>query len=322
MKKITEYNALGDKNFNKFKFQTITRHLIFLIYTPICHIIRLLGCMVTKQRDKCYNVSIATIFKNEAEYLDEWVCYHKLIGVEHMYLYNNFSDDNYLEILTPYVESGFITLIDWEVPHGQLAAYKHCIERYSEESNWIAFIDIDEFICLKKHRLINDWLKSYRRYPSVLINWKMFGTSGLLERDKNRLIIEQFDSSWAEHLDVGKSIINTSYKFKRVNHCHRFKAKVLGVDIPPVDEFKQFVINWIYMPNFMRRESQIQINHYWSKAYSDYIYKDTIRGSAMSAEASERRRDNLNRRFDYHETNNTVKDHTIQRFLTLLKSSM
>ena len=46
---------------------------------------------------KSYNVSACAIFQNEAPYLKEWIEYHRLIGVEHFYLYNNGSTDNYDE---------------------------------------------------------------------------------------------------------------------------------------------------------------------------------------------------------------------------------
>ena len=43
--------------------------------------------------------SICMNFKDEAIYLKDWVEYHLSIGVDHFYLYNNESSDNFLEIL-------------------------------------------------------------------------------------------------------------------------------------------------------------------------------------------------------------------------------
>lgn len=36
-------------------------------------------------------LAIVAIAKNEAEYIREWVVFHKIIGVSHIYLYNNDS---------------------------------------------------------------------------------------------------------------------------------------------------------------------------------------------------------------------------------------
>lgn len=35
-----------------------------------------------------YELAIATIFKNNAPFLKEWIEYHRMQGVKHFYLYN------------------------------------------------------------------------------------------------------------------------------------------------------------------------------------------------------------------------------------------
>ena len=64
-----------------------------------------------------YKVTICAIFKNEGPYLREWLEYHMMIGVEHFYMYNNCSDDDYLTILKPYIDDNIVTLIDWPKLH-------------------------------------------------------------------------------------------------------------------------------------------------------------------------------------------------------------
>lgn len=53
---------------------------------------------------KQYKVSVCAIFKNEAPYLKEWIEFNRIVGVEHFYLYNNNSEDNYEEIIAPYIK--------------------------------------------------------------------------------------------------------------------------------------------------------------------------------------------------------------------------
>ena len=100
----------------------------------------------SKYVDKKYNVSICAIFKNESYYLREWLEFNHLVGVEHFYLYNNNSEDDYLRVLNPYIKKGLVTLIDWPHNQKQMESYIDCINNYSSESKWIGFIDIDEFI--------------------------------------------------------------------------------------------------------------------------------------------------------------------------------
>ncbi len=60
-----------------------------------------------------YELGAACIFKDCASLLKEWIEYHRMVGVEHFWLYNNSSTDNYAEILKPYIKEGIIELFDW-----------------------------------------------------------------------------------------------------------------------------------------------------------------------------------------------------------------
>ena len=55
--------------------------------------------MVFSDRLGGYYFSICAIFKDESLSIKEWIEYHKLIGVEHFYLYNNKSKDSSVSIL-------------------------------------------------------------------------------------------------------------------------------------------------------------------------------------------------------------------------------
>ncbi len=68
-----------------------------------------------KTAKEIHRKAVCAIFKNESVFLKEWLEYHLLIGVEHFYLYNNFSEDNYQDILAPYIEKGQVTLTEWPV---------------------------------------------------------------------------------------------------------------------------------------------------------------------------------------------------------------
>ena len=49
-----------------------------------------------------YNLVVAAVFKNEAPILKEWILHYLKWGVEHFYLVNDGSTDNYLEIIKDY----------------------------------------------------------------------------------------------------------------------------------------------------------------------------------------------------------------------------
>ena len=109
------------KCFYKFLFRWVIRNkhkrkqlYICLPKTGIAEYRRLSRLSSEENRENRafkYFMSIACIIKNEGPYLREWLEYHKLIGVEHFYVYDNESSDNTKEVLQPYIDAGDVTYI-------------------------------------------------------------------------------------------------------------------------------------------------------------------------------------------------------------------
>lgn len=167
-----------------------------------------------------YNLSVCAIFKNEAPYFKEWIEYHKLVGVNHFYLYNNGSTDNFEEVLKPYVENGDVTLINWPNQHvehwknymwawvytTQVSAYENAIQKAWSESKWIAPIDIDEFIVPIAADSIPEILCKYEAsHPGIQINWRVYGTSNLMDLPNDKLLIEALTLQSFEECQLNKS---------------------------------------------------------------------------------------------------------------------
>jgi len=273
---------------------------------------------------KTHYSSICSIFKDEAHNLKEWLEFHKIAGIEHFYLYNNFSSDNYLDVLKPYLDIGLVTLIDWPFEKGQMTAYKHCFENYKDKNNWICFLDLDEFIVPISSQCVGSWLKEMESFSCVLVYWKMFGTSGLVEGDDTKLTIEQYTVSWDKLVNIGKVFWNTSYEIADYSSMHIIPASVnvfgIKISIPPVNQFKKFIKFDIH--RFVDKKDNkpdIQINHYWSKSYKDIVIKKFKRGDAFFGEEAPTR--NLDS-FMYHEYKNISTDYKIFKYLIELKSAL
>ena len=128
-----------------------------------------------------YKFTLSTMVKNEDEYIIPWIEFHKSIGFEHFYIYDNCeaydsiswtssaTESNLLESLSKYINQGIVTIINWPVPKrvngklfGQSSQQTHSLYAFNG-SNYIGYIDIDEYINLKKHTTIGalfDELKS------------------------------------------------------------------------------------------------------------------------------------------------------------------
>lgn len=61
-------------------------------------------------KDPKYYLALTAIFRDEAPYLKEWIEFYRTIGVEHFYLHNHLSQDNFAEVLKPYIDDGIVTL--------------------------------------------------------------------------------------------------------------------------------------------------------------------------------------------------------------------
>lgn len=226
---------------------------------------------------KKYNVTVCAIFKNEATYLKEWIEYHLIVGIDHFYLYNNNSSDNYLEVLKPYIEKGIITLIDWPYDQAQLKAYADCIDNNRKDTKWIGFIDIDEFIVPNKEDNVYVFLRKFEKNrPVVKLYWKLFGSSGLIDRNRDGLVIEDFTVCWEKYDEVGKCFYNTAYDFDPQNKnnkgfLHCIWANYKGIALPPVNCFGKICNRGF--EKITSAEFPIQLNHYFTKSYTEYIEK-------------------------------------------------
>lgn len=142
-------------------------------------------------------MAVVGIFKNEAPYLAEWVEFYRMLGVEHVYLYDNNSDDNPAAILTPYVESGFVTHVPWNFPYdigsvdAQILAYAHAVLNFGHDWRWMAFLDLDEFLFPVKGDSLPAVMRQYEDLPAVAGFWMMFGFSGH-ETPPPGLVIENY----------------------------------------------------------------------------------------------------------------------------------
>lgn len=270
---------------------------------------------------KKYYTAICAIFKDESKNLDEWIEFHKIVGIEHFYMYNNFSNDNYKEILDKHIASGYLTLIEWPIKNGQFSAYENFYECYRNETSWVIFLDLDEFITPFENKSINQWISKFSKYPSVILYWKMFGSSGKINHDFDKLTIEQYSVCWKKMYNIGKSFINTNYEIaffdSMVHHATTIKLKLFNkyILIPSVNEFKCFIKYDIHRVGFFNKSFTIQINHYWSKSYEYYINNKVQRGDVNN---HERTIDT----FYAHEIKNNAVDHKIFKYIILLKNKL
>ena len=222
-------------------------------------------------------LSLLCIIKNE-EYLEEFIIYHQILGVEHFYIYDNESTIPISERLNHYYFHKYCTVIPFPGMVKQMEAYNHCLEYYGNDTEWLVIIDGDEYILPKKHDNLVNFIKEYENYSAVAINWINFGSSYHQFRQKG-FLIENYKYSEKTPDGHVKSICRPEDVRKIINpHFVILKDNTRGY----VDPLKRPIS--LNRHNLYNKVSDttcvIQVNHYWGKSYQELEQK-VNRGRAM-----------------------------------------
>jgi hypothetical protein len=212
-------------------------------------------------------LSICALYRNEASYLLEWLEFHRLVGVERFFLYNNRSTDAHRDVLSPFVDDGTVVVHDFPEFPPQVPAYEDCLRQHRDDSRWIAFIDIDEFLFSPTLQPVSEVLTEYEAWPGVGVHWAMFGTSGHRTRPPG-LVIESYlrrnSQSTLTNRQI-KSIVDPA-RAARCAGPHHFDYR----EGFAVDESQRPIEGGAAEPVSF---SRLRLNHYVMKSEEEYRRK-------------------------------------------------
>ena len=141
-----------------------------------------------------YKTAIVACARWETENILEWVTYHKSLGFGHIYLYCNDDDPTELyEKLCPLAvgDSPFVTFLHYPLVGLQTAMYKHFLRTANHEVEWLIFLDIDEFVALKRHSDIGGLIRDYEQTAdAIYLNWVFFGNNGHVTRPSGSVLTQ------------------------------------------------------------------------------------------------------------------------------------
>lgn len=240
-----------------------------------------------------FNLAACAIFREEAPFLAEWISFHRSVGFEHFYLYNNFSTDDYETVLDPFIQEGLVTLVDWPRPVGQLSAYRDCIRKRWREALWIGFFDIDEFLFAPDGRDVPSVLSDYRDLPGVCAWQAFYGSSGHVERPEIP-VVEAYTMRAGPDVTTVKTILNPRMVYKIGVHQSKFLSG------EGLDTHRRTIV-----PGMSPRLDILRINHYWSRSLADLDQK-VRRGDASTSALRDR-----DRHFDFERKLNLERDEAI-----------
>lgn len=134
------------------------------------------------QENYMYELSVVAQFKNEAHILKEWLEHYLSEGVDHFYLINDGSTDNFLDVLKPYLDNGRVTLQESLGRQKQIDNYNHhYLTVCKKTSRWVLVCDLDEFMYAQHDGTIVDYLRTLSMHVGqIYVPWKIFGSNGIL----------------------------------------------------------------------------------------------------------------------------------------------
>jgi len=126
---------------------------------------------------------VVAIFRNEADILSEWLEHHLWQGVEHFFLIDNNSTDDWRTAVAPFVKH--VTVRTENERHQQVPHINTWLKHLQARARWVLSIDLDEFVYVSPRSGFSD-IPAYLRHVEktdckstlILLNWQMFGSSG------------------------------------------------------------------------------------------------------------------------------------------------
>lgn len=201
-------------------------------------------------------VALVCIAKNEDNYIQEWCSYHTKLGFDEIFVYqNNWRTDMVMNN---------VHKIEFDGEVRQTDSYNEFIKNHRDEFDWVAFFDVDEFLVLKKHSNVKDFISNYSRHRGIGINWVLFGDNGHMDVTNNEhSLIKRFTKRELGVNPHVKSIVN-------LRDSHKL---VMGVHNPnhPIANTKGNLFDGPF--NGELDDTIAQINHYFCKTKKEFEEK-------------------------------------------------
>ena len=249
-----------------------------------------------------YMLSACVIARQASDIFPEFIVRNYAAGVDHFFIYGDDEDNpeeqerlhflfSFLKGIVTYIPNGRMVPEDEENMDNyvQMRMYRHCLEKNSHTTKWIAFIDTDEFfetyalpVMEKNHRVshkkafLHDVLRWNEGLPVLCVRWRSALTNGhLLPAKPGKYLHDQFPETCRissvnnGKLAYKKSIVQTRFVDlestpKRDISLHsgfRFKGPRANTN---------FTCHFELGKNL---EPPIHLVHYWSRDLSSYLLK-------------------------------------------------
>jgi len=248
-------------------------------------------------------LSLCLICKDENDYLQEWLDYHILAGVERFYIFDNESQVGLRETLKDYIRRGWVKIMECPGKGVQLEVYDACLRMFGANTRWMGFIDTDEFLVPKTTQDLKVFLQDYEAFAGLAVSSLFFGSN----QQRSRPDIGQLagytmrtDETFFEN-EIIKSIVQPD-QVLMPNSPHDF---IYNEKSWCVNE-KKLRVDYQRFPNSIEK---IQLNHYFCRSL-DEIDTKLRRGRGDAGEPWRRHR------FEMVNARSVVEDRAILKLVS------
>ena len=217
-------------------------------------------------------LSLCCIIKDE-RYLEEFIIYYRILGVEHFYIYDNESKIPINKRLSKDYFQKMCTIINFPGKVQQLNAYHDCLSKVKDITKWLIIVDGDEYILPKKHKSIRNFLNDYKEYDAIGINWMMFG-SNFHQKKQSGIMFNNYKLCEGIQNQHIKTICRPE---KVIKMFDPHSVKLINPE-KCIDPHKRIILG-PFNKNYTL--DIIQINHYWGKSEEEH-YEKRDRGRATT----------------------------------------
>lgn len=143
------------------------------------------------------NTCLMTAVKDEGPDLLEWVAWHRLVGFDHILVWSNDCSDGSDLLLDRLEAIGWVRHFRHSPPEGVSA--QDNVSRLAFDAperaaaDWVMWLDADEFLVIHPGEgHLADLIARLDRAWGVAVNWRVFGSMGIIKTDPSRLVTETF----------------------------------------------------------------------------------------------------------------------------------
>jgi len=206
-----------------------------------------------------YYLGLCAIAKDETPFLREWVAYHHFIGFEKIYIYDNDSHPPVRDSIADFYDRHICDSYTIPGKAMQLVAYNHCLKNHGDEFEWLAFFDLDEFLCLVQDKDARTLLRDYEQFSALSINWSVFSSSGKLSSPTG-FVTENYTQHIKYSVNSKCIVRPATVKMPFTSHhfLYHHGLAVNAMNHPSLGAYTPLAID------------KVRLNHYQYKSQQDY----------------------------------------------------